>query len=299
MVINRPSWVKSENYKKINLSNNVHFDKILSKKVHNILKKKINDNHLRYADPLKIYRSISKYYKVPIRCLSIGFGATDIISRIIKILDVETFYIVNPSFEMVKVYCKIEKKKYKFISKHEINKIKNKKSAVYIVNPNSVDGSVSKIDKKIFNSFKYVIIDEVYADFYEKHSLLKKNYNNLIVIKSLSKSLGLAGLRVGFCKASEKITKKIQSIRMNQITSIYSEIIVPNTIYYTKSVIKRMIQSKKYLEKNYECKKSFSNYVLFKKKNKLTKVFGAKKKLGYFRMALTNIQIIKNIEKIK
>ena len=57
-----------------------------------------------------------------------------------------------------------------------------------------------------------------------------------------------------------------------------------------------MNQSKKYLEKKYECKKSYSNYVLFKKKNKLTKKFGSRKILGFYRMALTDLNTIKRYE---
>ena len=76
--------------------------------------------------------------------------------------------------------------------------------------------------KKYSKMFKYLIVDEVYSDFYDKFSLLKSNLKNVIIIKSLSKSLGFAGLRVGFCCASKSIIKKIQTCRMSQVTSSFA-----------------------------------------------------------------------------
>jgi len=290
-IVIRPSWKKPEKKLNINLSRNVHFDQVLNNKIIDILNKK---NHsLHYADPYNVYKSISKYYKISLSKLTIGFGATDLLYRITKTLNVKNFYILEPSFKMFEVYCRINNKKFKIIKNKDIFKKQRKNSAIYLVNPNGLDGSAYKIDKKIFKYYKYVIIDEVYADFFPKFSLLKFNKNNLIIVKSLSKSLGLAGLRVGFCKASIKITKKLQSVRLSQITSSYAEILVPKIIYQTKFTVRRMIESKKYIEKKYECKQSFSNYILFKKRNKLTKKFGSKKVLGYYRMALTNLKLIK------
>lgn len=288
----RPNWNLKKKYFPVDLSRNVNFDK----KTHTIVKKILLKNKksiLNYGEPIHIYKAISKYYKIPIKNLTIGFGATDIINRLISILDVKKIYIVNPSFEATEVYCKINNIKPMMIDKKDIYLKKRKDSAVYIVNPNGNDGSTLKIKKKIFLLYKYVIMDEVYGDFYPENSLLKLNNKNLIVIKSLSKSLGLAGIRVGFCKASKIITKKIQSIRLSQVCSSFSTLIVPKIIHTTKEVIQRMNISKKYLEKKYMCKKSYSNYVLFKKINKLIKKNGYKKVEGFYRMALADIDTLK------
>ncbi len=293
-IVVRPSWKKKERYLKINLSRNVHYDDFIYKKTNQILKSN-KKNILHYADPYGVYESISKYYKIPLNKLTVGFGATDLLNRLTKVLDVDKFYVVKPTFEAFPVYCEINSKKYRYIKNSEVYK-KRKKSCVYLVNPNGIDGSVYKINPKIFRLYKYVIIDEVYSDFSPKFSLLNKNIKNLIIVKSLSKSIGLAGIRVGFCKASDLITKKIQSVRLSQVCSSYASIIVPKIIKETKHVVKRMNDSKKYIEKKYECKKSNSNYVLFKNKNNLIKKFGARKVLGFYRMALTNIRRIKNNE---
>ena len=70
----------------------------------------------------------------------------------------------------------------------------------------------------------------MYFYFYSKYSLLNEELKNLIVIKSLSKSLGFAGLRVGFCYSSKEIIKQIQTLRMSQITTSLATLVVPKII---------------------------------------------------------------------
>tara|TARA_B100001057_G_scaffold479546_1_gene551321 strand:- start:4474 stop:5379 length:906 start_codon:yes stop_codon:yes gene_type:complete len=291
----RPDWNLKKRYFKVDLSRNVNFDK----KIHTKVKKIISKNKrsiLNYGEPVEVYKSISNYYKIPISNLSIGFGATDIINRLLKILDVRKVYIVKPSFEATEVYCKINNIKPIIIDRKNIYSIKRKNSAIYIVNPNGNDGTSIKIDNKIFQMYKYVIIDEVYGEFYPRNSLLNKKHKQLIIIKSLSKSLGLAGIRVGFCKSSAVLTKKIQAVRLSQVCNSFASLIVPKIIGSTKEFVKRMNTSKRYLEKKYSCANSFSNYVLFKKSNNLTKKCGFKKVNGFFRMALADIQTLKSNE---
>ena len=67
---------------------------------------------------------------------------------------------------------------------------------------------------------------------------------------------------------------------------------LPEIINLTPQVISRMQTAKKFLQKNFKCKNSFSNYVLFKKKNKYTRKFGCKNIDGHFRMALADLKIL-------
>ena len=78
---------------------------------------------------------------------------------------------------------------------------------IYIDNPNNPTGQcidIKDIETIVKEAIKFnitVIIDEAYGDFMEKSNsairLLDK-YENLVVIRTLSKGFGLAGLRVGY-----------------------------------------------------------------------------------------------------
>jgi hypothetical protein len=64
----------------------------------------------------------------------------------------------------------------------------------------------------------------------------------------------------------------------------------------TNEVIERMKITKKFLEQNYKCKASYANYVLFKKENKFTNIFGFQKVGDHFRMALTDMKTLNKVK---
>ena len=59
-----------------------------------------------------------------------------------------------------------------------------------------------------------VVLDEAYMDFWDQ-SLLSEaaDYDNLIVLKTASKAVGSAALRLGFAVANETITKALRSVK--------------------------------------------------------------------------------------
>ena len=97
-------------------------------------------------------------------------------------------------------------------------KITNKASLIYLPNPNSPDGSIvslENIERIVSKAKKFkipVLIDEAYIEFSKiNHIGLIKKYNNLILLKTFSKSTGLAGLRIGYIICHPKVYKLINS----------------------------------------------------------------------------------------
>jgi len=288
--IDRPDWTKIIKNKQIDLTKNVHHDRILNEKIKEIIS---NTNFIvNYANDSDLYGAICNYYKIPLKNTAIGFGATDLIHRVLNSIDIDCLYIVNPSFMMVDVYCKMIGIKYKFIELNEIENLKEvNNSGVYFVNPNGVNGEAHDI-RKYREKFKWFIVDEVYSDFYDNYSLINEISDNTVIIKSLSKSLGFAGLRVGFCYGSSELINEVQKYRMSQITTSIASLVVPKIIKMTPQVVERMQETKNYLENKFDCKKSLSNYVLFKSKNIYTEKFGAKIINNHYRMALADMDTL-------
>lgn len=77
---------------------------------------------------------------------------------------------------------------------------------IVVVNPNNPTGTTARTDelKKLIVSAasKTVLVDESFIDFCDEESLIpwleEERYANVIVLKSLSKVLGVPGLRIGF-----------------------------------------------------------------------------------------------------
>jgi histidinol-phosphate aminotransferase len=81
---------------------------------------------------------------------------------------------------------------------------------IWICSPNNPTGnSIYRSDiEMILNNFDgIVVIDEAYINFSRQRSFLPelKEYPNLVVMQTLSKAWGLAGLRLGMAFASEEI----------------------------------------------------------------------------------------------
>ncbi len=91
---------------------------------------------------------------------------------------------------------------------------------VIFPNPNAPTAVLMGRDKveEIISSNKdsIVIVDEAYIDFAEEGSSvidLTRKYDNLIVVRTFSKSRSLAGLRIGYAVANEKLIKFINDVK--------------------------------------------------------------------------------------
>ena len=89
--------------------------------------------------------------------------------------------------------------------------------SVVIPNPNAPTGlalSVSQIERIITGSKGVVLIDEAYQMFGAESVIpLTKKYDNLLVVRTLSKSHSLAGLRVGYAVGNDNLIQAMECIK--------------------------------------------------------------------------------------
>lgn len=86
-----------------------------------------------------------------------------------------------------------------------------------IVNPNAPSGTLIDLDtlENIVKSFDgVVLIDEAYVDFAPRSALpLVQKYPNLVLLRSMSKGYGLAGMRFGYAIAQKPLLDQLNKIR--------------------------------------------------------------------------------------
>ena len=204
---------------------------------------------------------------------------------------------INPTYGMVNIYADIFRFKVKKINEKDLKEFSNKKNYeniqfVYLANPNNPSGENIKtetllkilnicIEKKIL-----FVLDEVYIDYSSQKSFLneiKNKINHILILRSFSKSIGLAGLRVGYVIGSKKNIRIFNSIRPPHDTS-YLSIKIANSLYDGE---------KKYLQK---IKKSKKFVIEFCKKNKLNyKMTNA----NFFHLYFNKVKIKKIFFKLK
>lgn len=89
--------------------------------------------------------------------------------------------------------------------------------AIVLANPNAPTGiglTFSRLEEIIANARGPVIVDEAYAGFGARSVLpLIRRYNNLIVIRTLSKAYSLAGMRAGYAAAAPSLIQALQTVK--------------------------------------------------------------------------------------
>ncbi|HYM97425.1 MAG TPA: histidinol-phosphate transaminase, partial [Candidatus Sulfotelmatobacter sp.] len=87
----------------------------------------------------------------------------------------------------------------------------------FIVNPNSPTGALfarAAVEAAVAASSGVVVIDEAYVDFAPSSCLdLLQSHDNLLLLRTFSKSYGLAGMRIGFALGSSDLIEALDSVK--------------------------------------------------------------------------------------
>lgn len=173
-------------------------------------------------------KTFSELYKIPPENIICGNGSTELIYLIVKALKPSSVLILEPTFIEYEKACRVNEindvEKVFTMNKKEIFKMikekmqKRKYEMIFICNPNNPTGWL--IDKKeileLANHYENstFIVDEAFIDFASDGTLLRDSIlSNIIVLRSLTKFYGLAGLRFGYAVASFKTIEKIKKYR--------------------------------------------------------------------------------------
>ncbi|MDF2567202.1 MAG: hisC [Oscillospiraceae bacterium] len=214
--------------------------------IHNKIKQqKFN----RYPDPYakELCKKFGDFYGVNSELVTAGNGSDELISVIIgsflqKGSKILTF---SPDFSMYAFYGSIFENLITTLPKNEELQIDVDQAIEYIRSNNDVglvifsnpcnptsQGLEAKDVKRIIHSTDaLVVLDEAYMDF-DDQSLLSEveKYDNLIVLKTCSKALGMAGIRLGFAVCNHKLTQALRSAKspynVNSITQAIGEVVL-------------------------------------------------------------------------
>lgn len=287
------------NLVKVDFSSNVN-PLGISKKALKSIRKDAAILSSSYPDPecIDLKKSLLEYLDIDLgsECITVGNGSVEIIHDFARAFVRNKVIIPAPTFCEYELSSKrsgagilfVPLKNLTLDAELIIEKAKNF-DAIFLCNPNNPTGlfsvkPIKKIIESIDSSTK-ILIDECFIEFTDDdddhhHSLINKikEFDNIVILRSLTKSFGLAGLRVGYSISSPKLAKQLSANRIpwnvNGLAQMAGIIALKDLKHLKKAraMIKKerqFIQSKieKKMQSFAPCK-SDVNYFLIHLKNK-------------------------------
>lgn len=250
---------------------------------------------IQYPSGLKVNNLLaSKYFNIKEECILVGNGAAELIKAVMNTLK-ENIGFIRPTFEeypnrydsQKHVIFKPETEGFKYSYQDIINYFDDKDiKTLVIINPDNPSGNY--ITKKgLFELLDWsvkkginLLIDESFVDFSieEDSTLLKdeilEKYKNLIVVKSISKSYGVPGLRLGIVATNnfellQNIKKEVSIWNINSFGEYYMQIYGKYEKVYKSSLDKIKSAREIFINDLREIKElqvfdSQANYILIK-----------------------------------
>jgi len=210
-------------YIKLNTNENPYAP---SPKVLAALKDEINDSLRLYPDPVSTdaREKVAEVFGTKPERVMVGNGSDDLLTIITRSFVGKDDKVVYPypTYLLYKTLAEIQNAKeciIDFCENYSLSEeILVKGAAVtFMCNPNSPSGTMKKKKKISEIAGKVdgiIVVDEAYADFADDNCMrLVDKHSNLIVLRTLSKSYSLAGMRLGFAVAQEELINGMMKVK--------------------------------------------------------------------------------------
>ena len=243
-----------------------------------------------YCDPenTRVNTAIANYYGVQKNQVITGNGSDEILNYAVCAFcdDTSPLVFADITYGFYPVFAKINAVPTKIIPLKEdfsidVEAFCAEQGTVVIANPNAPTGICLPLERieKIVAAHKnsVVIIDEAYVDFGGESAIkLVEKYENLLVVQTFSKSRSLAGGRLGFGIANEKIIADLNTVKyslnpynVNTLTQLAGEASMQDKGYFEKNVA-TVIENREYTvakleEMGFEVLPSKANFVFARK----------------------------------
>lgn len=204
---------------------------------------------------INLRKNISEYIKINPEFIIPGNGATEIIYLLMKSIN-KRLAILNPTFSEYKrsaelneleiIQLNLDKNNNFEINLEEVKANIDKFDSLFVCNPNNPNGKVKNLEKLlelIVQKNKLLIVDETFMEFVEseeEYSLIKyiDKYDNLFILKAVTKFFGMPGLRLGYGITSNKdIIEKIYNYKEPWTVNSFADNL-SNYIFKDKKYIK-------------------------------------------------------------
>lgn len=209
----------------------------------------------RYPDPTahRVREAFARRYGVDPCHTVVGNGSDELISLIMtSLLDKgDTLAVATPEFSMYAFYAELSENTVCYCPKPEDFSLENLLSfvrenscrAVIFSNPCNPTGAGfgrEEVLSFVRNCPALCIVDEAYMDFWDQSVVdVADRYENLLVLRTLSKAYGAAGIRCGFAVGHPSLIDALHVARspynVNALTQIMARLILELPVEESKA----------------------------------------------------------------
>lgn len=196
----------------------------------------------------EIAKNIGTFTGIPSEKILVGNGAIELISSIFSQFKDKRILLILPAFSayyelaedhnvIIPYYLKNEDDFNLNIEEYIAFLSLQKPDVVVVINPNNPTGTLIKradlirIHRTITEE-QLLIVDESFIHFTAEEESLERyaiEFDNIIIIRSLSKDFGIAGIRIGYAVMPEHYIRKLRKIgylwNSNGLAQYFSELL--------------------------------------------------------------------------
>jgi len=186
----------------------------------------------RYPDPgqLELKKRISSIRRQPVDSIFLGNGSDEGIDLLFRVLcdpGTDNVVIVEPTYGMYGVCAQMNGVEQRSVLLNEdfsldpdavLDRVDGRTKMIFLCSPNNPTSN--SLDRKailsiIDRAHCAVVVDEAYIDFSSGPGVLSllQNNNNLVVLQTLSKAWGLAGIRLGMLFAHPALVAYLSAVK--------------------------------------------------------------------------------------
>lgn len=184
----------------------------------------------RYPDPnaSELCAAFGELYGVPAENVAAGNGSDELITVIFSgfLQKGEAYATVEPDFSMYEQNGHVQEVRHVRIPKEDfrldvdklIETCNNEKVKLLIFsnpcNPTSIVCSREEIRRLVRGVNALVVLDEAYMDFSDQSLLPEfEDYDNLLILRTCSKAIGMAALRLGFAVGRKELIDAVRAVK--------------------------------------------------------------------------------------
>ncbi|MGP4079499.1 threonine-phosphate decarboxylase CobD [Pseudalkalibacillus sp. R45] len=245
-----------------------------------------------YPDPhaTSLRRSIAEIEQVDPQSILIGNGGAEVISLVSRLLAGKNVLIVQPAFSEYEKSCRVNECNISYHQLEEpfwtldigklLHKIK-KADALFLCHPNNPTGvqyrfeMVLALIKACKEAQCQVILDEAFYDMLDDYRTFipyVEEFENLTIIRSMTKMYAVPGLRLGYMVAPPEIIRRAERFQthwgINSLALAAGEVCIQNTDFLQET--RRYISEERqklfafFSKEGYQFSPSEVNFYLFR-----------------------------------